>query len=193
VRFSFTAGPDLQSVATVEPGENGVTMVDVYAWLTDVEPMQKDGEPFLGISAFELHLAIDGAEAFIIEQNYPQDVRQVGKQPGDCIVGLWPGLYFEEGAMQLVHWKVMFQGRPENVVFRLDPEAMVTCERTPGCEGTGISALYTGIDSQGFLWAVLGAGYQPAYLNYVGEPDLAPVRGNLPWRQAGKLDPVADR
>lgn len=187
VRLSFSKGPELQPVATVEPGEGGVTMVDLYAWLTDVEPLEKDGQPFDGLAAFELHLAIEGAEGYILKQEFSQEAKQIGPKLGSVIVGLYPGLYFTDGAVQLVHWQIMFQGRPENVVFRVDPDQMVTCERTPGCPGTGLSALYTGIDSQGFIGSVFGAGAQRAYLNPGGETDLSLSRGTVTWRDVGEF------
>lgn len=188
VRFSFVEGPQLQPVATVEAGENGVTMVDLYAWLTDVTPLKKNGEAFLGISAFELQLVIEGGEGFILKQDYPQAHRQVGQKLGNCIVGLYPGLDFTEGGTQLVHWQIMFQGTPENVVFRLDPAGMVTCERTPGCEESGVSALYAGTETSGFVGSIFGAGYQPAYLNPTAEVDLEDVHGTVTWQDVGEFE-----
>lgn len=188
IRFSFVEGPDLQPVAHVEPGENGVTMVNLYAWLTDVEPLKKESEAFLGISAFELQLVIEGAEGFILKQEYPQAVRQVGKSLGNCIVGLYPGLDFKNRATQLVHWEIMFQGQPEDVVFRLDPAGIVTCERTPGCPESGVSALYAGTETSGFVGAIFGAGHQAAYLNPTGETDLEPVHGTVTWEDVGEFE-----
>ncbi len=187
IRFSFAEGPDLVPVTKVEPGENGVTMIDLYAWLTDVEPLEKDGEAFLGTAALELQLVIEGAEGFILKQDFPQPTRQIGQTLGQCIVGYYPGLKIENGAVQLVHWQIMFQGRPENVVFRLDPGGLMTCERTEGCPGSGVSALYTGTEDSGMIGAIFGAGYQPAYLNFEGEPDLEPIRGKVTWRDVGEF------
>lgn len=190
VRFSFSEGPELQPVGRAAPDQNGLTVIDLYAWLTDVQPVEREGREFEGLAAFEMHLAIEGAEGFITKQEYSQEVRQVGKKPGNCIVGLYPGLYFTEGAVQLVHWQVMFQGEVKDVVFRLDPEQLITCERTPGCEGSGVSALYTGIDSHGFIGEVFGAGHQAAYLNPTGEPDLSEHHGQQTWQQVGRFVPV---
>lgn len=187
VRFSFEEGPELVPVAKVAAGENGVTMVDLYAWLTDVEPLQKDGEAFLGTGALELQLVIEGAEGFILKQEYPQESRQVGRTLGNCIVGFSPGLKIRDGATQLVHWQIMFQGSPENVVFRLDPEGLLTCERTEGCPGSGVSALYTGTQAGNSIGAIFGAGHQAAYLNYEGEPDLQPVTGTVSWEDVGEF------
>jgi hypothetical protein len=187
VRFSFAEGPELQNVTRVEAGENGVTTIDLYAWLTDVELLQKEGEAFLGLSAFELQLVIEGAEGFILKQEYPQATRQVGKKLGQCIVGLHPGLGLENGMTQLVHWEIMFQGPVEDVVFRLDPAGLFTCDRTPGCEGSGVSALYVGTRSSGFVGEVFGAGYQAAYLNPTGEPDLSVVNGTVSWQDVGEF------
>jgi len=187
VRFSFTEGAELQSVSKIEPGENGVTMIDLYAWLTDVQPLKKDGEAFLGIAAFE-RLVIEGAEGFILKQEYPQPTRQVGKKLGNCIVGLSPGLDFENGATQLVHWEIMFQGEVKDVVFRLDPEGLFTCDKTPGCPGSETCALYTGTETSGFVGSIFGAGYQPAFLNPTGEVDLDEVHGKVTWQDAGVFE-----
>jgi hypothetical protein len=188
VRFSFVEGPELEPVAHIPPGENGVTMVDLYAWLTDVEPLKREGEAFLGISAFELQLVIEGAEGFILKQEYPQDFRQVGKKLGNCIVGLYPGLDFKNQTTQLVHGQIMFQGKPEDVVFRLDPAGMVTCERTPGCVESGVSALYVGTETSNFVGEIFGAGHQPAYLNPTGETNLDEVHGTVSWEDVGRFE-----
>ena len=188
VRFSFEEGPDLVPVATIEAAENGVTMVDLYAWLTDVVPLKKNGEAFLGTAAFELKLVIEGSEGFILKQEYLQPTRQVGKELGTCIVGLNPGLNFKDGAVQLVHWEIMFQGKPEDVVFRLDPEGLFTCGQTEGCPESGVSALYTGTESGNSIGAIFGAGHQPAYLNYSGVPDLEAVHGTVTWQDVGQYE-----
>ena len=188
VRFSFTEGSELQPVAHVPVGENGVTQVDLYAWLTDVVPLEKDDEAYVGTSGFELQLVIEGAEAFITKQEYPLPVRQVGKQLGNCIVGLDPALTFEDGRTQLVHWQIMFQGEVEDVVFRLDPEGLISCQRDPECDGSGVSMLYTGSRYSKLMEYVFGAGYQPAYLNPTGEPDLSAVNGNVSWEDVGGFE-----
>lgn len=185
IRFSFVEGAELESVAQIKAGDNGVTMIDLYAWLTDVEPVKKNGEAFLGLSAFELQLVIEGAEGFILKQEYPQKVRQVGKELGNCIVGLHPGLDFTDGATQLVHWEIMFQGEVEDVVFRLDPEGLFTCDKTEGCPDSETCALYAGSESSKFVGSIFGAGYQPAYLNPTGETDLDPVKGKVTWQDMG--------
>jgi hypothetical protein len=185
VRLSFTPGPDLTPVAQVEP-ENGVTMVDLYAWLTDVTPLKKDGEAFMGTAAVEFTMVIDGAEGFIIKEEFPQQSYQMGKEPGSVIVGLSPGLRIQDGATELVHWQIMFQGKPENVVFRLDPDQLLSCGRTEGCPGSGVSALYTGTEDGQSLGSIFGAGHQRAYLNYSGKPDLEPIHGTVSWQDVGE-------
>jgi len=188
IRFSFSEGEKLDPVANVQPGENGVTMIDLYAWLTDVQEVKKDGEAFLGISAFELQLVIEGAEGFILKQEYPQKTRQVGKKLGNCIVGLYPGLDFENGGTQLVHWEIMFQGEVEDVVFRLDQDGLFTCDKTPGCPESDTFALYAGSETSGFVGAIFGSGYQPAYLNPTGAVDLDEIHGKVSWQEVGVFE-----
>ena len=65
VRFSFAPGDSLVGVAHVEP-ENGVTVVEVTAWLTDVDEVARRGDAFLRVGGVELLLEITGAEAFIL-------------------------------------------------------------------------------------------------------------------------------
>ncbi len=187
VRFSFVEGPELQPVAHVPAGENGITMVDLYAWLTDVVPLERDGEVFTGTAGFELALTIEGAEAFITKQEYLQPCREVGQGKGKCIVGLDPGLDLDHGRAQLVHWQIMFQGEVKDVVFRLDPAGLFSCERVEGCEGSGVSVLYVGTRSTNFVGEVFGAGYQPAYLNPTGETDLTDINGTSSWQDVGRF------
>jgi len=75
------------------------------------------------------------------------------------------------------------------VVFRLDPEALISCPRTEGCSEGRPYALYTGNDACKQLGSIFGAGYVPAYLNFKGEPDLTPVRAQQTWQDVGLYDP----
>jgi len=67
IRFSFAEGEELvQNLETDEP-TNGVTMIDLYAWLTDVDDVSREGEKFLRVGGVELKLSIEGAEAFLLK------------------------------------------------------------------------------------------------------------------------------
>ena len=57
----------------------------------------------------------------------------------------------------------------------LDPEGLLSCERTEGCEGCGASAVYVGTIDAGQEGYLFGAGCLPAVLNPTGEPDLTPA------------------
>ena len=189
IRLSFTEGPELQSVMTTSAESKGVTMIDVYAYITDMDALKRNGEAFLGIGALELTLVVEGAEAFITSQEFPVAHRSVGRRPGEVIAGRDPGIILEEEQTQLVHWQVMFQGTPQNVVFSLDPDGGVSCGRTPGCTEARPYALYTGTTASRLINSIFGAGCVPAYLNFVGETDLEPLRGNATWKDVGIYDP----
>ena len=185
VRLSFTEGEELQAVKTVETSGKGITTIDLYAYITDMDPVKRDGEAFMGIGAVEFNLVIEGAEGFITSQIFAMANRSVGRKPGEVMVGLDPGLPVKGGSTQVVHWKVLFQGNPENVVFRLDHKELLSCVRTEGCPDAHPLALYTGNDASKQLGSLFGAGYVPAYLNFRGEPDLTPVRGKQTWQDVG--------
>ena len=120
VRFSFATGDELVEVFDAGEPVNGVTTVDVHAWLTDVDLVAQDGESFLRVGGFELKLTIAGAEGFIIKQEFPSQALNVGRKIGSIAAGLVPGERLTDGRALLVKWQVMFQGRPENVRFGLD-------------------------------------------------------------------------
>ncbi len=188
VRLSFTEGEELQPVKTVETDGKGVITVDLYAYLTDMDPVKLNGEAFLGIAAVEFTLVIEGAEGFITSQEFSMANRSVGRRPGEVMVGLDPGLSLKTGRTQVVHWTILFQGNPENVVFRLDREALISCPRTEGCSKGRPYALYTGNDASNQIGSLFGAGYVPAYLNFKGEPDLTPLLGDQTWQDVGLYD-----
>ncbi len=185
IRLSFTAGEELQAVSTMSAGKKGIIIVDLYAYLTDVDPVKKNGEAFLGIGGLELNLLIEGAEGFITSQEFPVANRSVGRLPGEVVVGLGPGIMLEEDHTQLVHWQVMFQGTPKNVVFRLADEGGISCQRTPGCAEARPYALYTGTNESKQYISIFGTGYVPAYLNFEGDVDLNPQHGNVSWQDLG--------
>ncbi len=185
IRLSFSDGEEIQSVKNTDTESKGVTIVDLYAYLTDLDPVKRDGEAFLGVGALELTLVVEGAEAFITSQEFPVANRTVGRRPGEVVVGFDPGIDLGKEKTQLVHWQILFQGTPENVVFRLDPEGGISCKRTPGCAEAKPYALYTGTNASRLVSSIFGAGSVPAYLNFKGEPDLEPLHGNVTWQDVG--------
>lgn len=189
VRFSFAAGDSLvETLVTGEP-EGGVTVVDVYGWLTGMDPVARHGDAFLRLGGAELKLAITGAEASIIAQEFPdQKALNVGAAPGTLAVGFHPGLRLQGGQVLLVHWKLLFQGRPQNVRLGLDATELRSCATLEGCPGTGTQALYAGADAANQLDCLFGAGYAPAWLNPAGEPDRTPVTGTASWRDVGVFE-----
>ncbi|MFH2053789.1 MAG: hypothetical protein ABIK96_15135 [bacterium] len=185
VRFSFVEGDSLVSVLDSGEPQGGVTRVDLYAWLTDVDAVANDGEALLAIGGYELTLDIQGAEAFILEQTFPEEGLNVGVGSGVVAYGITRGQRLEQPGTLLVHWKLMFQGRPENVRIGLDGSELLSCQRTEGCQGTGTQALYIGSASSNQLNYLFGAGYVPAWLNPVGELDTTAVRGTSTWQDVG--------
>lgn len=184
IRFSLAPGDSIVSSVHQEP-ENGVTMVELYAWLTDFVPMAHDGEAFLSVGGFEMTLVVEGAEAFILEKKIPIKNLDMGQTNEVCIVGLDPGLKIRNNQVHLVTWKIMFQGKPEDVVFRLETEPGHSCKTMEGCLKCGSPALYIGVDGSQQLSMFVGAGSAPAYLNPTGEPDFTPVRGTCSFEDVG--------
>lgn len=185
IRLSFTPAPDLTAVHAAEASEKGVTIVDVYAYLTDLDPVKKNSVIFTGVGGLELNLIIEGAEGFITSQEFPIQNRSLGRRPGEIIAGFYPGIELQGEATQLVHWQVMFQGTPEDVVFRLDRSDGITAQRTEGLAGMQASAYYTGVDANQQLGDLFAAGSVAAYLNYTGEPDLAVKDARVSWQEVG--------
>lgn len=185
IRFSFVAGDSLVSVWDSGPAEGGVTKVDLYAWLTDVQSVQHEGEVLMAIGGYELNLKITGAEAYILSQEFPAAGFNVGQKLGNIAYGLGSGLSVAKGATQLVHWKLMFTGRPENVRFDLVPDGLQSCMKTEGCPESGTHALYVGATSTHLLEMLSGAGYEPAWLNPTGEVDQTPVVSAETWQKVG--------
>lgn len=191
VRLSFTGGEDLVSVTTAAPGEGGVTLVDVWAFLDEVEPMARDGEVFLAIGGFELKLVIEGAKGTVVKQEFPFPRLSIGKEMGHCVVGIDPSARLVHGRTELVHWQVMFPQPPQKVIFRLDPEGLPSCKTVEGCPGSGSFALYTGTVDAKQVSDMFGAGCVPAYLNWPQAPEVKPLRGTSPWREVGVYAPLA--
>lgn len=186
VRFSFAAGDSLvQTLQTGEP-EGGVTVVDVYAWLTDMDPVARRGDAFLRLGGIELKLQVTGAEASVIAQEFTDaKALNVGDKPGTLAAGFHPGLRVQHGRVLLVHWKLLFQGRPQDVRLGLDGSDLRSCATMEGCPDAGTQALYAGADAANQVDSLFGAGYVPAWINPTGEPDHTPVTGKVGWREVG--------
>ena len=73
-QFSFIEGDSLVTVLHLEKSAAEVTFVDIYCWLADIDPVVREGDVFLHVGGFELKLTISGAEAFILEQNFPSEI-----------------------------------------------------------------------------------------------------------------------
>ena len=187
IRFSLVEGDEIESVRHAEP-ENGVIQLDVYAWLTDVVPVKRDGEAFLATGGFEFDLVIEGAQAFVLEKKVPIHHLDMGKTNESLIVGLDPGLTLIGGRTMLVQWKVMFQGKPEDVVFRLREDPGLSCKTVDGCVECRSPGLYIGVEGSNQLTCFFGAGYVPAYLNPTGEPDFTPVTGSCGFEDVGVFE-----
>lgn len=189
VRLSFTQGEDLTSVTTVAPGEGGATLVDLWAYLDEVEPMMRDGEVFLAIGGFELKLVIEGAAGSVVSQEFPFPRLNIGKEPGTCIVGIDPSARLAQGRTELVHWQILFPEPPQKVIFRLDPDALPSCKTVPGCPGSGAFMLYNGTVDAKQVSDMFGAGCVPAYLNWPQAPEVKALRGTTSWRDVGVYTP----
>jgi len=187
IRLAFDA-EGVERVARMEAADDGTTTVELFAVLTDVARVQREGEAFLALGGIELLLSIEGADGRILEEGFPVKVLNVGKKKGHCVVGYDPGLRLErDGATQLARWKILFVGAVEDVTFRLDPAGLVSCETVAGCEESGSPALYIGSYGAGQLIDVFGAGYAPAALNPTVEPQLEPVHGQSTWAKVGRF------
>jgi len=190
IRFSFVPGPELQSVYQAEPDENGLTRVDLYVWLTDVAPMQRDGEAVLGVGGCELELQIDGGKPFVSGKEFPGDGMNVARENLGLIVGLNPDQKLEDGATLLATYHLLFQEKPENVRFSIKPEGIVSCPTIEGCPGSGTRALWIGPRDAKMLSEVFGAGCVPAWLNpTTDKPDQTPERGKSTWQDVGRFQP----
>ncbi len=186
IRFSFAGGDTLTETLTTGETRPGLTIVNVSAWLTGVDPVARDGDAFLRVGAAELKLVVTGAEGSIISQEFAETKAvNVGSEPGALAVGFAPGARLVDGKVLLVRWKVMFEGQPRNVRFGLDPSELRSCTGMAGCPEASPQALYVGAGSANQLDCIFGAGYVPAWLNPDGEPDRTPVTGKVSWREVG--------
>jgi hypothetical protein len=184
IRFSLAEGDSIVSVLHAEP-ENGVVLLEVSAWLTDVVPVARAGEAFLHTGGFEFELEVLGAEAFVTSKNVPAQHLDMGQSPTDLQVGLGEGIAIRQGRALLATWTVMFQGKPEDVVFKLKDGPGRSCTTVPGCEDCGPPAVYIGVEGSRQLACFFGAGYVPSYLNPKGEVAQDPVTGSCTFEDVG--------
>jgi hypothetical protein len=174
VALSFTPAPELTAVLEQAPDAQGLTRVEVHAVLVDVAELEGPRGVFQDLGGYELELRITGAEPLSVSKQHLIPYRDFGARPTQCLVGTTPGEPVVGQPLALVKWQLVFQGEVEDVRFDLDPAGIISCERTPGCEGSGASAMYVGtVDArqEGYIFA---AGARPAVLNPTGEPELEP-------------------
>lgn len=184
-RFSFVEGDSLVTVLHTEETSGEVTFFDVYCWLTDVDPITREGEVFLHVGGFELKLDITGAEVFILEQDFPSEALNLGKELGHIAAGLHPEQKIKDGQVLLATWKIMIKGPVENVRFGLDPSGLMSCAEIKGCVKSDPPALYVGNESSRQEGLLVGAGFVPSWINPTGEVDQTPVHAKQNWRDVG--------
>jgi len=184
-QFSFIEGDSLVTVLHLEEPAGEVTFVDIYGWLADIDPVVREGDVFLHVGGLELELTISGGEAFILEQNFPSEILNIGKELGQIAAGLHPEQKIRDGKVLLVHWKVMFKGPVENIRIGLDPTGLMSCAEIRGCRESEPPALYVGNEGSRQEGLLVGAGYVPAWINPTAEPDQTPVTGKQSWQDVG--------
>jgi len=166
--------------------ENGVTKVTLVAWLTDVETVTIDDKLFDTLGGFELDLKISGATGFITNKKIMGKGINVSKTKGGFIAGLAFGFPLVDGRVPLAQWEIMFQGKVEDVKFSLDPDGLHSCRTCNDCPEGEPLAIYIGAGDSSQAGDLFGAGYIPAWLNPVGEPDVTPVFGKTNWQEVGR-------
>lgn len=186
IRLSFTEGPDYTSVREQEALPKAGVILDLYAYLCDVDPIVYKNERYLSVGGWELQLTVDGAEWEIMELELPPDAINAGREKGVQYVGYYTGVPFVDGDAKLARWRIRLLGDPHDVVFRLDPAGVNSCGTTPGCPGSHTQALWTGSGASGQVGILFSAGYVPAYLNWGDDvPEVEPVQGEGSWRDTG--------
>jgi hypothetical protein len=185
VKLSFSAGPELQPVAEVAAGQDGVTSVQVWAVLDEVVPVEGPLGALLALGGFELGLQVQGAEATVVEKVIDMPFRDFAESKALCRVGTVPGEPFVDGRLVLCHWTVLLKGEVRNVRFSLDPEGMPSCDGIEDCAGSGASAVYAGAIDAGQENHLFAAGQVPAYLNPEGTPDILPEPCYVDFREVG--------
>ncbi len=187
VHLSFSDGDTLTPVLDLDAEEGELVIVDLYAVLDGVVPVSYQGEGFLSIGGFELTLEVDGPGE-IIGQKLPGRAINLYSEPGHCQVGIYPSLDIVDGRATLVHWRVMYQGRPGPTAFRLAEAGAPSCDTVEGCAGTGTRAMYAGSDNANLAGLLFSAGWTPAYLNWEGEADTSVQDEGTSWSERGIFD-----
>jgi len=185
IHLAFNEGPEFEHILNSEPLPRVGAIVDLYVCLEIDGEATYRKEAFLSVGGYELQLAVEGAEWEILSLELPERSVNVGVEKGTLYVGKYNGIEFVDGVASLAHWRLQIKGDPENVVFRLNPEGIHTCNEIEDCPGTGTQAIWTGSGAARQVGIVFSAGYVPAYLNWSGEeaPDLEPVRGEVDWHE----------
>lgn len=195
IHLSFTPAPEITSTTEADEMPGLGTTVDVYAVFTVDQKIAAEGEQVLTVGGLELQLAVDGAPGWrVIKQEINSKNFNIAHDPGAVQAGLMPGISFTNGPAQLVHWTLLIPDHPENVVFRLDPKGVHSCDTLKDCKGSGTVAMWSGSMSAGQAGLLFSASYVPAYLNWTrdGKPDLTPVRGKVDWSDTGLFTKVAE-
>jgi len=193
VKLSFTAGPELEAAKTVEPGEGGMTTVQVWAVLEDVVPLEGPMGAFLALGGFELELVVEGAEFTITEKKIDIPHRDFGATVAQCRVGSVPGEPIVDGRLVLCHWTVLFTGEVSDVRFSLNPKGIPTCNGDEDCDASGASAIYVGSVDSGQEGEIFGAGQVPAVLNPSGKLKVKAVPFEVGFEEVGRYKPRVSR
>ena len=185
VRFSFVAGDSLVSVQTAPETIQGLTKVDLYAWLTDFEPISVEKIAFLRIGAFEMRLRVEGGEPEVFAPEIPGQGLNIGQDKEEIIAAVTPGYEVGDGRVLLAHWVLLFRQPPADVRFSLDAVASRTCAGTPGCTEAAPDLVFVSTRDSDINQYVFGAVCEPAWLAPTGEPDQSPTGDAHSWREVG--------
>lgn len=179
----------LERVADIPTTEGMGILVDVYAYLTDIEDIKFMGEKVITAGGYELELLIESSEGQIISQNLPEEVQiNLGKELGSVIVGLYPDISLMGFGAELAHWQILLPENSENVRFSLNKDSLISPSRVEACNEADPIAIWVGgqaANQHGFLF---GAACAPAYLNWDGKPELEIIRGKTDASEIGLFD-----
>jgi len=180
VRLSFSDGDTLAPVLEQHADTPVGVILDLYAVMTDVDPVVWNETAVEALGAFELKLIVEGAQPEFLSTDFPLECYNMGREPGSCVVGVFPEIrLYDGGPAVLVHWRLRF------------PEGLVGARGTDGFTEDATYALWAGSREAKHAGLIFSAGYAPAYLNFTGEPDLSVVRGEGDWREIGVVTEAA--
>ena len=140
------------------------------------------------MGGFELKLVIDGAEAFILEQEFPQEASNSGPGPGQ--------LRRRASSRPEVHGRAPLSWCTGRSCSRAGPRTCGSAwtrraddlrQHTEGCPARGTAALYIGTEHQRQLGAIFGRATCRPGSTPTGEPDLTPVTGKESWQDVGEF------